>query len=171
MRARTVCLMALYLAAIVAANLITTHYAKEGHPEVSVYTAFSLVAFDFVVRDVLHDWYRGRTRLLVLGTLIVAGAVLSYLANPDSALIAQWSAIAFAAAMTVDGIVYHALRRLPWAERSNASNIAGAIVDSWVFCAGVGFPFIVAFGQVTAKIAGGAVFVLALDRAMSRRNA
>jgi hypothetical protein len=34
-------LIPLYLAAIVAANLITTHYAKIGHPEVSIYTAFA----------------------------------------------------------------------------------------------------------------------------------
>jgi len=164
---QTIGLMTLYLTAIVAANLIVTHYAKIGHPEASVYTAFGLVALDLVIRDVLHDWYAGRTRLLVLGVLIAAGSLLSYLANPDSALIAKWSAIAFAAAMTVDGIVYHALRRLPWAERSNASNIAGAAVDSAVFCAGVGFPFIVAFGQFTAKVAGGVVFVLLLQRVIT----
>lgn len=162
-------LIPLYLAAIVAANLITTHYAKIGHPEVSVYTAFVAVAFDLVCRDVLHDWYAGRKRLLLLGGLIAAGSVLSYLANPDSIEIAKWSAIAFAAAMTVDTIVYQIVHRMPWAERSNLSNIAGAAVDSAVFCAGLGFPFIVAFGQFTAKVAGGVLFVLLLERLARRR--
>ncbi len=156
----------LYLAAIVAANLITTHYAGEGHPEVSVYTAFGLVAFDLVARDLLHDWYRGSTRWAVLGSLIAAGSLLAYIANPDSEEIAKWSAIAFACAMTVDSLVYHAVRHWPWAERSNVSNIAGAATDSAVFCAGLSFPFIVAFGQFTAKVAGGVVFVLILERAL-----
>lgn len=157
-------LVALYLAAIIAANLTTTHYAAEGHPEVSVYTAFAFVALDLVVRDILHDWFTGRRRLLVLGLLVAAGSVLSYVANPDSAAVAKWSAIAFAAAMTVDGVVYHAARRLPWVERSNVSNIAGAVTDSAVFCAALGFPFVVAFGQVTAKVAGGVLFALVLER-------
>lgn len=164
MYAKTLTLAAIFLAAITAANLITTHYASIGHPEASAVTAFCLVALDLVARDVLHDWYSGRRRVIVLGALILAGALLSYLANPDSAEIAKWSALAFAAAMTVDSVVYHAARRLPWAERSNISNIAGAVTDSIVFCAGVGFPWIVAFGQTTAKIAGGVIFVLLLER-------
>lgn len=157
-------LMLAYLAAVVAANLITTHYAGMGHPEVSVYTAFVAVAFDLVVRDVLHDWYSGGRRLMVLGALILAGSVLAYLANPDSAEVAKWSALAFAAAMLVDGLVYAVVRRLSWSERSNVSNIAGAAVDSIIFSAGLGFPFIVAFGQFTAKVAGGVLFVLLLER-------
>lgn len=158
-------LIVAYLAAIVAANLITTHYAAEGHPEVSVYTAFVLVAFDFVARDVLHEWYSGNRRVIVLGSLIAAGSLLSYLANPDSAEIAKWSAIAFACAMTADTLVYHLMRpRFDWLERSNGSNIVGAAVDSAVFCYGVSFPFIVAFGQFTAKVAGGALFSLLLVR-------
>lgn len=156
--------VAAYLLAIVAANLITTHYAAAGHPEASVYTAFGLVAFDLVARDLLHDWFAGRRRVLVLSALIAAGAALSYLANPDSLDIAKWSAVAFAAAMTADSLVYHAARRQPWIERSNLSNVVGAATDSLVFCAGVGFPFAVAFGQTTAKIAGGLVFALILER-------
>lgn len=165
--AKTAGLVVIYLAAIVAANLTLTHYAAQGHPEVSVYIAFVLVALDLVVRDVLHDWYAGRRRMLLLGGLILAGSVLSYLANPDSAEIAKWSALAFAAAMTVDTIVYQAVHHWPWAERSNLSNIAAAATDSAVFCAGLGFPFVVAFGQFTAKVAGGVLFVLLLERAAS----
>lgn len=163
-------IVGLYLAAVVAANLLTTHYAAEGHPEVSIYTAFALIAFDLVARDLLHDWYTGRRRLVVLSSLIVAGSLLSYLANPDSAEIAKWSALAFGAAMTADTVVYHLARRLPWLERSNASNVAAAAVDSCVFCWGLGFPFIVAFGQFTAKTAGAVLFSLLLVRFRVRRG-
>jgi uncharacterized PurR-regulated membrane protein YhhQ (DUF165 family) len=163
-------LIPIYLVAIVAANLTITHYAKLGHPEVSIYIAFVAVALDLVVRDLLHDWYTGRRRVLLLGGLIAAGSLLSYLANPDSVEVAKWSAIAFAAAMTTDTIVYQAVHRMPWAERSNLSNIAGAAVDSAVFCYGLSFPFIVAFGQFTAKVAGGVLFVLLLERLARRRT-
>lgn len=159
-----------YLAAIVAANLLVTHFAKIGHPEVSVYTAFAAIAFDLVARDLLHDWWGGRRRLALLGSLIVVGSVLSYLANPDSAEVAKWSTLAFAAAMTVDTIVYQLAQRLPWLERSNLSNLASGATDSLVFCAGLGFPFIVAFGQFTAKVAGGAIFALALAHLARRRT-
>lgn len=161
---KTVALILLYLGAIVAANLTTSHFAGLGHPEVSIYTAFALVAFDYVVRDVLHDWYTGRRRVAILGALILTGSALSYLANPDSADVAQWSALAFAGAMLVDSLLYHLARRLPWVERSSISNTAAAIADSAIFCAGLGFPFVVAFGQVTAKIAGGVIIALLIER-------
>lgn len=163
-------MFAAYLAAIVAANLITNHFAELGHPEVSIYTAATLVAFDLVVRDVLHSWYVGRTRWAVLGALIVAGSLLSWLVNPAAADIAKWSALAFAAAMTVDTLVYQAARRMPWLERSNVSNLASAATDSAVFCWGLSFPFVVAFGQFTAKVAGGVLFSVLLARLVSRRT-
>lgn len=153
-----------YLAAIVAANLITTHYAELGHPEVSVYTALGLIAFDFVARDLVHDWIAGARRWAYLAVLVAAGSLISYQLNADAATIATASAAAFAAAMLVDSAVYHAVRFWPWVERSSTSNVAGAVVDSVVFCWIAGFPFIVGFGQATAKVAGGLLFALVLER-------
>lgn len=159
--------VAAYLGAIVAANLITTHYAKLGHPEVSVYTAFGLIAFDFVARDLLHDVWQGRQRWIGLLALVTAGSVVSYLVNPDSARIALASTAAFATAFALDTLVYSLVHRLPWLERSNISNVFAAIGDSAVFVA-IAFPgpflFAVFFGQVTAKIAGGIVFSLVFQR-------
>lgn len=163
-RTRILVVALLYLVAIVAANLTTTHYAKLGHPEVSVYTALGLIAFDFVARDLLHDWTRGLERVVVIGSLVLLGSLISYEINADAATIAKASAAAFAAAMLIDSIVYHAARYWVWFERSNVSNVAGAIVDSAVFCSIAGFPFVVGFGQTTAKIAGGVVFALLLER-------
>ena len=171
-RVRNAAAVAGYLAAITAANLITTEAAKNGHPEVSVYTAFGLVAFDFVARDFLHDAWQGRRRWLYLGLLVAAGSGLSFLLNQDSATIGLASCAAFATAFTVDTVVYHLARNHPWLVRSNVSNIAGAIVDSAVFVAIAfpgGFLFAVAFGQATAKIAGGLVFSMALARHRAAR--
>ena len=160
-----------YLAAITAANLITTAAAAAGHPEASIYTAFGLVAFDFVARDFLHDAWQGRRRWAYLGLLVLAGSALSYLLNQDSATIGIASCAAFASAFTVDTVVYQLAGRHEWLIRSNVSNIAGAIVDSVVFVAIAfpGFLFAVAFGQMTAKIAGGLVFSILLARHRAAR--
>lgn len=155
-----------FLGAVVAANLITTHYAGIGHPEVSVYTAFGLIGLDMVTRDVLHDWWTGARRWILLGALIAAGSLLSYIANPDSATIAKASCAAFAAAFIVDSLVYEAARGREWMTRCNVSNIAAAAVDSVVFV-WIAFPqfvFALAFGQFTAKVAGGVLFALALNQ-------
>ena len=154
-----------YLVAIVAANLIATHFAERGHPEASVYTAFVFIAFDLTLRDRLHELAarlpNGGGQALMAG-LILTGSALSYLLNRDAGPIALASCAAFAAAFTVDTVVYEiaARRRTPWLVRANASNVAGAAVDSVVFVALAfpGFLFGVAFGQWTAKVAGGMIF-------------
>jgi hypothetical protein len=167
---RTIALAALFLGALAAANLLTTELG----PEASVYTALGLVALDLVLRDALHDRVGGSARLLLMAFLILAGGAIAYIVNADAGRIAVASALAFAAAMSTDAVIYHVCRRLAWLERSNLSNIAGAVVDSAIFVA-VAFPgaflWSIALSQTTAKIAGGLVFALAFDRAMVRRRA
>lgn len=161
-------LVGLYLAAITAANLITTEYG----PEASVWTALGLVAFDLVARDVLHDVWTGWRRWLGLAVLIGAGSVISYLINADAAQIAKASSCAFAAALLVDTVVYQLARQREWLERSNVSNIAAAVTDSIVFVA-VAFPGPVLWDivrdQSLAKIGGGLAFTLLIKWALSRR--
>ena len=158
-------LVGLMLAAVAAANLLATHFVSIGHPEYTAYTAAALVPIAFVVRDRLHDRWE-RARVAKLGALIAAGGVIAYLCNPDSQTIAIASCAAFAASEAFDALVYHLTRRHPWLIRSNASNFVGACVDSAVFVALAfpGFLFAVAFGQATAKVAGGIVSSVVLAR-------
>lgn len=161
-------LVAAFLAALIAANLIT---AKFG-PAASVYTAFVLIAADLVVRDALHDRLAGWARWAVMGALVLTGGTIAYVINADAAQIALASAAAFAAALTVDALIYHAARRLPWLERSNLSNIVASIIDSAVFVAVAfpGFLWSIAVGQTTAKIAGGLIVALLLQRLIAVRT-
>lgn len=150
---RTPALVGAYLAAIVAANIIVT----EKGPSWSVYTAFALIGLDLSCRDRLHDLWRGHL-LRNMALLIAAGSAISYLLNRDAGRIALASCLAFGAAATVDGIIYHLRRRAPWMERANDSNVAGAAVDSLVFpIVAFGTPVLwaIVFGQFCAKVAGG----------------
>lgn len=171
----------LWLAAITAANLIVAKYG----PEASIWCAFVLVAVTFVVRDRLHDRWEGRGRWWRMAALIAAGGALAWLAclvggalewipSPDEAgRIGVASCVAFAAAESVDALVYHSLRARAWLERCNASNLVGAAVDSIVFptIAFGGVLWAVSFGQFTAKVAGGLLFSLLTARAVLARHA
>lgn len=149
-----------YLAAIVAANLSVAHFG----PWVSPINSFLLIGLDLVLRDHLHDRWRGPGLWpRMLGLIAVAGAV-SYLLNPAAGRIAVASVAAFCAAALVDAMVYHLSRRLPFLARSNASNSAGALADSMLFptLAFGGFlPHIVAL-QFAAKFFGGALWSIAI---------
>jgi uncharacterized PurR-regulated membrane protein YhhQ (DUF165 family) len=158
MRPRVVALVAAYLAAIVAANLIVTHYG----PTASIYCAFFLIGLDLTTRDALHDFWRER-RLPKMLALILAGSALSYALNTDARKIAEASAIAFACAALADYAVYTILWHREWLERSNLSNVVAAAVDSFVFptLAFGGILWGITFGQFTAKVAGGVLWSIA----------
>lgn len=144
-------LVVVFLAAIVAANLITTHYG----PSASIYNAFFLIGLDLVTRDRLADFW-GTTRWVKMGLLILVGSALSYAVNRDAATIAEASAIAFAAAEAVEATIYFVVRRRQWVERANIAATFGAAVDSLIFptIAFGGVMWGITFGQFTAKLAG-----------------
>jgi uncharacterized PurR-regulated membrane protein YhhQ (DUF165 family) len=163
----TAFLVGLWLAAITAANLISAEYG----PEASIYNAFWLIGLTFVIRDRLHDvWERGRVWKMAL--LIATGSVLAYAVTPDAGKIGLASGVAFLCAESVDAVVYHAVRRWPWLERSNTSNFFGAAVDSLVFptIAFGGVMWGVTVGQFTAKVAGALLFTLAIQRYIHGRR-
>jgi hypothetical protein len=158
-------LVTAYLAAIVAANLTVSEWGAKA----AIYNAFLLIGLDLSTRDLLHDLWRGHL-IRNMAALILSGSVLSYLAGlwigsgPDVGRVAVASAVAFGCAATADAVSYHLLRRRPWNERVNQSNIAGAVVDSFVFVAlwPFGFNFTLAFTLAAAKIAGGVIWSFAL---------
>ena len=169
---RTVGLVSMYLAAIVAANLFANYAGEQGHPEWTVYSAFVLIGLDLTARDLLHDFWT-ENRLAKLGALIVTGSALAYLINPASSKVALASALAFGGAAIADTVVYSLLHKHDWFARVNGSNVVGAAVDSIIFptVAFGGVLWSVSFGQFTAKVAGGALWCLVLAGVRSRRAA
>jgi queuosine precursor transporter len=147
--------IALYAAAMVAANLIVAAFG----PWVMPLNGFFLIGLDLALRDWLHV----RLRLWQMGALVAATGLLTYLLNPAAQDIAIASAVAFAVAAVADWLVFV---RMPGSffRRSASSNVAGAAVDSLLFP-------LIAFGSLSvapallvAKIAGGTAWAWLLSR-------
>jgi uncharacterized PurR-regulated membrane protein YhhQ (DUF165 family) len=170
MNVKTSGCVALILAAIVVANLSSSHWG----PEASIYTAFFLVGVVLCTKDYLYDVW-GEHRIRNTALLIAAGSVLSYTAAhwfagsapPDVVRdVALGSFCAFAVAETWDTIMYARLRDRPWLERSNTSNILGAVLDSSVFVlVAFSWSWPIVFTQFCAKVAGGYIWSLVIQHA------
>lgn len=147
----------IYAAAMTLANLSVAAFG----PAISPVNAFVLIGLDLALRDWLHV----RLRALQMFALITATGVLTYMLNPAAGKVAVASACAFSAAALVDWAVFARLRG-SWIARANASNVAGAAVDSLIFptlAFGVLMPHIVAL-QFVAKVSGGAIWSWMLAR-------
>ena len=153
--------IALYLAAIVGANLAVAQWG----PGVSIITAFGLIGCDLTCRDSLHErWQRHLWRNMAL--LIGVGSLLSWLVNRNAGQVALASFGAFALAGLADALVYQRLRHWRWMVKVNSSNIVAAAVDSVVFPAlAFGWPLLIPImlGQFVAKVAGGFVWSVLFD--------
>jgi len=150
--------IALYAAAMIAANLILAATPAQFRPWVIGANAFLLIGLDLALRDWLHT----RLRLWQMGALIGATGLLTYLLNPAAQHIAVASAIAFACAALADWLVFLLLPGY-WSRR-HASNATGATVDSILFP-------LIAFGSISvapvmliAKLAGSTAWTWLLSR-------
>jgi uncharacterized PurR-regulated membrane protein YhhQ (DUF165 family) len=148
----------LYLAAIVLANLSVATFG----PSVAIINAFLFIGLDLTARDQLHEAWRGRNLLPKMVALIAAGSFLSWLLNRNAGPIALASFVAFAAAATVDAIIYHLMGQYPRWLRINGSNIPSALVDSLIFptLAFGSFLWPIVLGQFAAKTLGGFLWSL-----------
>lgn len=147
----------IYTAAMTLANLSIAQWG----PWVSLINSFLFMGLDLALRDWLHI----HIKPWKMGVLIAFTGFLTYALNPAAGAIAIASAVAFTAAAVVDWSVFTRVKG-SLLRRSNASNIAGAAVDSVVFptlAFGVLMPHIVAL-QFAAKVAGGFVWWLLIDR-------
>ncbi|GJQ61784.1 MAG: hypothetical protein SCALA702_08370 [Melioribacteraceae bacterium] len=152
----------IYLVAIVLANMIVLWFG----PASTIINAFFLIGLDLSLRDKLHDLWSGNGLIIKMGGLIVTGSVITYLLNSDAGMIAVASVTAFSSAALFDSIIYALLRKKTFLIRSNFSNIGGALLDSALFptiAFGIFLPWII-LGQFTAKMAGGFLWSLLLNK-------
>jgi len=163
----TILLVSMYLAAIVAANLIVTWLG----PWVSPYTAGLFIGLDLTVKDKLQDKWTKRGLTWRMGSLILAGSVLSWLINRKAGQIAVASFVAFAVSTAIDTIVYALCSKQEKWRKVGWSNLAGALSDSIIFpIMAFGWPPdpAIIYGQMAAKVSGGQLWTLILIKRASR---
>jgi uncharacterized PurR-regulated membrane protein YhhQ (DUF165 family) len=117
-----------YIAAILAANYVTTNYGMwpVGFG-LSATAGTYLIGLLFILRDSLQD-VAGKVAVFVAVTI---GAIVSFaISSPE---IAWASAAAFATAELVDFAIYTPLRKRGYVRAAVASNLVGSVVDTFVF--------------------------------------
>ncbi|HZG75535.1 MAG TPA: VUT family protein [Paenibacillus sp.] len=151
-----------YLAAIVAANVVTASFAPLSIGALLVPAGSFLIGATFILRDFVQRAIgRGRTYAAIAGALALSAAT-SY-ALGDTLWIVFASAVTFLVSETLDTETYTRLK-LPLASRVFFSGLVGGLVDSALFVVvglsplGAGFlpwdavPFAIA-GQMLVKTA------------------
>lgn len=158
-------LITLYISAIVGANGLVTEF---GQPAL-LFTAFFLIPFDLIIRDLLQDRWQStpseiRFRMVAL---ILGGSLVAYWTTLASPRIAIASAVAFTLTGILDATSYQwMIRRLGRVARINLATIIGAFTDSLVF-ASLAFDnvdYVLVVSQAGIKILGGVVWSLILYR-------
>jgi hypothetical protein len=161
---RGVLALTAYIAAIVAANWLTTRYGLIPVAPGMLTTAGTFAAgAALLLRDIVQDT-AGRAWVLAG---IAAGATLTWATSPALAVA---SATAFLIAECADMAVYTPLRNRGWARAVLASNTVGAIVDTLLFLTLAGFPVTVATvgGQLVGKLAWATLLPVAAVIAVRR---
>ena len=155
-------LITAWIAAIVIANNNIVWFG----PKISILNAFFLIGLSITTRDSLHNLWHGKSFHLKMGALIVAGGLISYLTQPATGRIAMASITAFMACSLVDTFIYQKLFKLNQFKKTNGSNVAAAAVDSVLFpvLAFGGFPIFIILGQFFAKIFGGMIWSIIIQK-------
>lgn len=157
---KTPTLIALYLLAIVAANLMVVMFG----PSVTIVNAFLFIGLDLTSRDRLHAAWHGRGLVWKMAALIATGSALSYALSAGAGRIALASFVAFSVSAALDAVSYALLEERAYMVKVNGSNVISATADSVIFptlAFGVFLPWII-LGQLIAKVIGGAVWAYLL---------
>lgn len=145
--------VAVYLLAFVLANFIVLWFGPHG----LIITALLLIPFDFVMRCLFHETWKGAELFLKLTGLVMVAALITYAINRQAQNIAFGSVAGFVSAQVVAGIFYQAAINQKFIIKVNGSDFLGIIADSilfqWVAFGGIDWQ--VTGGQVVLKVIGG----------------
>jgi hypothetical protein len=145
--------ISLYLFAFVLSNLIVLWFGANG----LIFTAIFLIPFDFVIRCLFHETWKGLELVLKLGSLVITASVITYFINSNAENIALGSAAGFISAQIIAGIFYQLIIKKSYFVKVNGSDAFGILVDSIVFQL-IAFSIInyqVTISQFILKIMGG----------------
>lgn len=110
-------------------NFIVLWYGSKG----LIFTAIFLIPFDFVLRCLFHETWKGKELILKLGTLVLTASVITFIINKDALNIALASSFGFIFAQIFAGIFYQYFIKSSYLIKVNGSDAIGILVDSLVF--------------------------------------
>ncbi len=157
-----------YISAFILANFIVLWYGEKG----IIFNSLLLIPFDFVLRCMFHEQWKGKELIFKLGSLVIAASVITYLINKDSLNIALGSAFGFISAQIVASIFYQAVIKHNYFIKVNGSDLVGIIADSIVFQL-VAFNFLdltISGGQILLKMFGGLFWYWIIFKKLKLQN-
>jgi uncharacterized PurR-regulated membrane protein YhhQ (DUF165 family) len=160
--------ISIYLVAFILANFIVLHFGANG----LIFTALFLIPFDFVMRCLFHEQWKGIELVLKLGALVAVASIITYFINHDSINIALGSMFGFIAAQIFAGVFYQKMIKKSFFVKVNGSDAIAIIVDSIVFQL-VAFSVIdtsITILQTILKIAGGLFWYWIIFKKLKLQN-
>lgn len=121
--------ISIYLLAFVLSNFIVLWFGANG----LIFTALFLIPFDFVMRCLFHETWKGKELILKLGLLVLTASLLTFLINQNTLNIAIASAIGFISAQLFAGVFYQIFINKSYFVKVNGSDAVGILVDSIIF--------------------------------------
>jgi queuosine precursor transporter len=158
----TYLIVSLYLAAIVASNLVVAHWGQAA----LIFTAWILIPFDFVARDVLHGRWKGRSLYLRIITLMIVGGAITVAMNTGALWVAIASVLTFSVGVALNTLLYEVWWDKPRLRRMIYSNTAVSLVDSLMFplLAFGSLSISLSIAQFLSKAAGSFVWASVVNR-------
>lgn len=145
--------ISLYLLAFIFSNFIVLWFGARG----LIFTALFLIPFDFVIRCLFHEQWKGKELITKLGLLVMIASFITYLINKETKNIALGSMFGFIAAQIAAGIFYQININKNYFIKVNGSDVIGIVFDSIVFQL-IAFCFIntdITISQTLLKVIGG----------------
>ena len=158
--------ISIFILAVVVANLLVNRFGHIALP----FTAFVLIPFDLVTRDVLHEQWAGKSRgavYLYFLALIGAAGLATLLVHSGAAWVVAGSIAGFSGATAANTVCYDLILTYRpdvsrfW--RMTVSNVVAAAADSVLFPL-VAFGWVntaIAVSQAGAKSFGGVLWAIA----------
>jgi hypothetical protein len=133
--------ISIYLAAFILSNYIVLWFGSVG----LIFTALFLIPFDFVMRCIFHETWKGFELIAKMLLLVICASIITYLINQDTGKIAVASIIGFSGAQLIAGLFYQLTIKQKYFIKVNGSDALGIIFDSIAFQ-------LFAFGLIDWKI-------------------
>jgi queuosine precursor transporter len=124
-------LIALYLAVIVAANIVTASIPPIPLGALIVPAGSFLIGVTFILRDLVQNAIGRKNTYITIGAAMLISAVSSFILG-DVLWIVFASTLTFLASETTDTEIYSRLK-LPLAYRMLYSGVVGGLIDSVLF--------------------------------------